>query len=50
MSDFERLNDQAKAVLQIKLDGHFEACVRAAHSLNIGVAEALRLATTAFIR
>lgn len=50
MSDFERLNDQAKVALQIKLDGHVEACVHAAHSLNIGVAEALRLAATAFIR
>jgi hypothetical protein len=50
MSDFELLNDQAKAVLQIKLDGHVEACVHAADSLNIGVAEALRLAATAFIR
>jgi hypothetical protein len=50
MSDFERLNDQVKALLQIKLDGHVEACVHAAHSQNIGVAEALSLATAAFMR
>ena len=50
MSDFERLGDQVKALLQIKLDGHVEACVHAAHSQNIGVAEAMSLATLAFMR
>lgn len=50
MSDFERLNDQAKALLQIKLDGHVEACIHAAHSQSIGVCEALSLATAAFMR
>lgn len=50
MSDFVRLNDQLKGLLQIKLDGHVEACVHAAHSQNIGVAEALSLAAVAFMR
>lgn len=45
MSDFERLNDQVMVLLQIKLDGLVEACVHAAHSQSIGVAEALSLAT-----
>jgi hypothetical protein len=50
MSDFDRLNDQAKTLLQIKLDGHVEACVHAAHSQSIGVAEALNLTAVAVMR
>lgn len=50
MSDFERLNDQQKALLQIKLDGHVEACILAAHQLNIGVEEAISLTSLAFLR
>jgi len=50
MTNFERLADQAKGLLQIKLDGHVEACVHAAHSLNLGMEEALSLAAVAFLR
>ena len=50
MSDFERLNDQQKALLQIKLDGHIEACILAALQLGIGLAEAINLAALAFLR
>jgi len=50
MSDFERLNDQQKALLQIKLDGHIEACILAAHQLQIGITQAVNLAALAFLR
>ncbi len=41
MSDFENLNPQQRAVLNIKLDGHVEAAVAAARHLNLGLEEAL---------
>ena len=50
MSDFERLNDPQKALLQIKLDGHIEACILAANQANIGLDEAINLAALAFLR
>lgn len=50
MSDFERMSDQYKAILQFKLDGHIEACVLAAHQLNIGLAEAINLTALALLR
>jgi hypothetical protein len=50
MSDFERLSEPGKTLLQIKLDGHVEACVHAASSLNIGSEEALCLTATALMR
>lgn len=50
LSDFIRLNDPAKAFLQIKLDGHIEACVLAAHSQHIWIEEALSLTAAAVMR
>ncbi|HMQ94890.1 MAG TPA: hypothetical protein PKA33_20805 [Amaricoccus sp.] len=50
MSDFERLDDQSKALLQIKMDGHVEACILAARQQNIGIGEAMKLAAAAFLR
>jgi hypothetical protein len=50
MSDFGRLNDPARTILQIKLDGHVEACVHAAHSQCIGMTEALSLVAVAVMR
>ncbi|SNS59831.1 inositol monophosphatase family protein [Tropicimonas sediminicola] len=50
MSDFDNLSDQQKALLQIRLDGYLEAAVMAARSQNIGLTEALSLATTALLR
>ncbi|MFD0982649.1 inositol monophosphatase family protein [Tropicimonas aquimaris] len=50
MSDFETLSDQHKALLQIRLDGYLEAAVMAARAQNIGLTEALSLATSALLR
>ena len=50
MSDFERLDDQNKALLQIKMDGYVEACILAARQQNIGIGEAMKLAATALLR
>lgn len=50
MSDYERLNDQMKAILRVRLDGHIEACVLAAYHMNIGITEAVDLAALAFLR
>lgn len=50
MSDYERLSTQQKAVLNIKVDGHIEACIAAARRLNLGVLEALELCLLATLR
>jgi hypothetical protein len=50
MSDFENLTDQQRLVLQVKLDGFIEAGVMASRALNIGLSEALSLATSALLR
>ena len=50
MTDFQNLPQQNQTVLQIKLDGQIEACVLMARASNIGLSEALRLATTALLR
>lgn len=50
MSDFERPSGQNKAMLQIMMDGHVEACVHAAEHMNIGIGEAMDLAAMAILR
>ena len=50
MSDYERLSEQLKGLLSIKLDGHIEACVLAATYMNIGLTEAANLAALALLR
>lgn len=50
MSDFNNLDKQRQALLQIKLDGLTEAAVQAARTQNIGLNEALSLACQALVR
>jgi len=50
MSDFQKLSDQNRSILQIKLDGHIEACIQAAQIYSIGLSEALDLMLLASLR
>lgn len=50
MSDFQKLSDQNRSILQIKLDGHIEACIQAAQIYSIGLSEALDLMLVAALR
>lgn len=48
--DFENLTDQQKVFLQLMLCAFIDAAVMAARAQNIGLSEALSLATTALLR
>lgn len=50
MTDYERLTQQSKAILAIKMDGHIEAAVAAARRFNLGLSECLALVLQATIR
>lgn len=50
MSDFQKLSEQNRAFLQIKLDGYIEACIQAAQVNSIGLSEALDLMLLAALR
>ncbi|MFG6083633.1 hypothetical protein ACEUZ9_005351 [Paracoccus litorisediminis] len=50
MNDLDTLNKQQRMFLQIKLDGHVEACVLAARAQALGRITALSLTVAAMLR
>ncbi len=50
MSDLSNLSKQRQTILQVKIDGHIEAAMHASKANNIGLVEAMSLASRALVR